>query len=133
MFKLGTLLLAAFLCLSPALCLAETDKQDACPDNSTPVLACRDGATCFTYRAIPRMTKVPKFSDYPAAHAFNGKRAAQAALGAAAGSLGYGLQTVTFAGVGIFILPSTSGAAAGYWSPEPWKELALAMTGHDKA
>ncbi|MGN6098901.1 MAG: mismatch-specific DNA-glycosylase [Bosea sp. (in: a-proteobacteria)] len=65
--------------------------------------------------------------------AFNGKRSAQAALGAAAGSLGYGLQTVTFAGVGIFILPSTSGAAAGYWSPQPWKELALAMTGHDKA
>ncbi len=65
--------------------------------------------------------------------AFNGKRAAQAALGVAAGSLGYGLLTVTFAGVGIFILPSTSGAAAGYWSPQPWKELALAMTGDDKA
>jgi TDG/mug DNA glycosylase family protein len=65
--------------------------------------------------------------------AFNGKRAAQAALGAAAGSLSYGLQTITFADVGIVVLPSTSGAAAGYWSPEPWKEFALAMTGHDKA
>jgi len=77
MFKLKILLLAALMLgLSSALCFAETDKPEACPDNSTPVLACHDGATCFTYRAIPRMTKVPKFSDYPAAHAFNGKRAA---------------------------------------------------------
>ncbi|CAM5771305.1 mismatch-specific DNA-glycosylase [Bosea minatitlanensis] len=60
--------------------------------------------------------------------AFNGKRAARAALGAAAGPLAYGRQPGTFAGAGIFVLPSTSGAAAGYWSPEPWKELALAMT-----
>ncbi|WP_038362215.1 mismatch-specific DNA-glycosylase [Bosea sp. UNC402CLCol] len=61
--------------------------------------------------------------------AFNGKRAAQAALGAAAGSIAYGLQPGTFAGSGIFILPSTSGAAAGFWSIEPWKDLARAMTG----
>ncbi|MDX3805389.1 MAG: mismatch-specific DNA-glycosylase [Bosea sp. (in: a-proteobacteria)] len=65
--------------------------------------------------------------------AFNGKRAAQVALGMAAGSLAYGPQPARFAGVELFILPSTSGAAAGYWSPDPWKELALAMTGHDKA
>ncbi|WP_353184020.1 mismatch-specific DNA-glycosylase [Bosea sp. (in: a-proteobacteria)] len=64
--------------------------------------------------------------------AFNGKRAARAALGMAAGSLSYGRQSGSFAGAGIFVLPSTSGAAAGYWSPEPWKELALAMTDLDK-
>jgi len=23
-----------------------------------------------------------------------------------------------------FVLPSTSGAASGYWDPEPWRELA---------
>lgn len=64
--------------------------------------------------------------------AFNGKRAALAALGASAGSLAYGPQPGSFAGADIFVLPSTSGAAAGFWSPEPWKELALAMIGHHK-
>ena len=61
--------------------------------------------------------------------AFNGKRAALAALGAAAGSLAYGPQPGNFAGAGVFILPSTSGAAAGFWSIEPWKQLAMAVTG----
>lgn len=61
--------------------------------------------------------------------AFNGKRAAQAALGVSAGSLAYGLQPGSFAGAGLFVLPSTSGAAAGFWSIEPWKDLARIMTG----
>lgn len=61
----------------------------------------------------------------PAIVAFNGKRAAQAALGEERGRrLAYGLQPSSLAGSRIFILPSTSGAASGYWSIEPWCELA---------
>lgn len=61
----------------------------------------------------------------PAIVAFNGKRAAQAALGEERGlKLGYGLQPYLLAGSRVFILPSTSGAASGYWSIEPWRELA---------
>lgn len=57
--------------------------------------------------------------------AFNGKRAAQAVLGS--GSLGYGPQPGSLAGARVFVLPSTSGAAAGFWSLEPWKEMALTV------
>lgn len=60
--------------------------------------------------------------------AFNGKRAARAVLGP---HRAYGLQPDLLAGAEIFVLPSTSGAASGFWSIEPWKELAahLAATG----
>lgn len=61
--------------------------------------------------------------------AFNGKRAAQAVLGVGEGQLAYGRQAETLAGTDIYILPSTSGAAAGFWSIEPWKQLAMAVTG----
>lgn len=61
----------------------------------------------------------------PAIVAFNGKRAAQAALGEERGlKPGYGLQPSLLVGSRVFILPSTSGAASGYWSIEPWRELA---------
>ena len=61
----------------------------------------------------------------PAIVAFNGKRAAQAALGEERGHrLAYGLQPSSLVGSRVFILPSTSGAASGYWSIEPWRELA---------
>lgn len=61
--------------------------------------------------------------------AFNGKRAAQAALGISEGRLAYGLQARRLADADLYILPSTSGAAAGFWSIEPWKQLAMAVTG----
>lgn len=61
--------------------------------------------------------------------AFNGKRAAQAALGVNEGRLAYGLQAHGLADADIYVLPSTSGAAAGFWSIEPWKQLAMAVTG----
>ncbi|MCV9937563.1 mismatch-specific DNA-glycosylase [Boseaceae bacterium BT-24-1] len=61
----------------------------------------------------------------PAIVAFNGKRAAQSVLGGGSGSrLAYGLQPSLLVGSRVFILPSTSGAASGYWSIEPWRELA---------
>ncbi|KRE08859.1 hypothetical protein ASE61_04745 [Bosea sp. Root670] len=61
--------------------------------------------------------------------AFNGKRAAQVALGISEGRLAYGPQADGLAGAEVYILPSTSGAAAGFWSIEPWKQLAMAVTG----
>ncbi|SDF58670.1 mismatch-specific DNA-glycosylase [Bosea robiniae] len=61
--------------------------------------------------------------------AFNGKRAAQVALGIREGGLAYGPQTHRLADAETYILPSTSGAAAGFWSIEPWKQLAMAVTG----
>lgn len=57
--------------------------------------------------------------------AFNGKRAAQSILGF--GSLDYGLQPEPLAQAAVYILPSTSGAAAGFWSLEPWKDMALTV------
>lgn len=61
----------------------------------------------------------------PAIIAFNGKRAAQTVLGEErALKLAYGLQPSLLVGSRVFILPSTSGAASGYWSIEPWRELA---------
>lgn len=70
-----------------------------------------------------------KIREYaPAIVAFNGKRAAQAVLEEERGRrLAYGLQPFPLAGSRVFILPSTSGAASGYWSIEPWRELAALM------
>jgi TDG/mug DNA glycosylase family protein len=67
-----------------------------------------------------------KIREYaPAVIAFNGKRAAQAVLEEERGlKLAYGLQPSSLVGSRVFILPSTSGAASGYWSIEPWRELA---------
>jgi TDG/mug DNA glycosylase family protein len=57
----------------------------------------------------------------PRVIAFNGVNAGRAALGAFAG---YGRQPAGFAGAEAWILPSTSGAASGFWDPEPWRQLA---------
>ena len=69
------------------------------------------------------LAKIREFA--PAIVAFDGKRAAQAVLEEERGlKLAYGLQPSLLAGSRVFILPSTSGAASGYWSIEPWRELA---------
>lgn len=69
------------------------------------------------------LAKIDKHA--PAVIAFNGKRAAQAVLEEKRGlKLGYGLQPSLLVGSRVFILPSTSGAASGFWSIEPWHELA---------
>lgn len=72
-------------------------------------------------------TRMAGFS--PRFIAFNGKRAAQAVLGPQASALAYGRQAESLAGAVVYVLPSTSGAAAGFWSIEPWKQLASAVTG----
>ncbi len=61
----------------------------------------------------------------PCILAFNGKNAAQRFLGRS--RVGYGLQNERIGGTALFVLPSTSGAASGYWDPAPWQDLAQAV------
>ncbi|MEP7384654.1 MAG: mismatch-specific DNA-glycosylase [Gemmatimonadota bacterium] len=58
----------------------------------------------------------------PAMLCFNGKRPAQQLLGRA--TVDYGLQTERLDSVRLFVAPSTSAAARGHWSIDPWHELA---------
>ena len=57
----------------------------------------------------------------PLAVAFNGKKAAEIALDR---KVDYGEQPGLLASSRIFVLPSTSGAARGYWDERPWRQLA---------
>lgn len=63
--------------------------------------------------------KIARFR--PALLAFNGKRAAKAFVG---GDIGYGRLDLTLGDTVLFVLPSTSGAAARYWDERPWRTLA---------
>jgi TDG/mug DNA glycosylase family protein len=56
--------------------------------------------------------------------AFNGKNAARGALGR---SVDYGPQPQRVGGASTWVLPSTSGAARGFWDIEPWQELAATV------
>ena len=57
----------------------------------------------------------------PAVLAFNGKRAARAFVGH---GVDYGRLDSTLSGTVLFVLPSTSGAAARYWDEVPWRTVA---------
>ncbi|MEX0809446.1 MAG: mismatch-specific DNA-glycosylase [Dongiaceae bacterium] len=54
------------------------------------------------------------------------KTAGQLVIG---GACNYGLQTETIGDTQIFVLPSTSGAARGFWDIAPWRDLAKAVRG----
>lgn len=58
----------------------------------------------------------------PRAVAFNGKRAAKQYFGRE--KVDYGRQPETIGDTAIFVLPSTSGAARGYWDESYWYEVA---------
>jgi double-stranded uracil-DNA glycosylase len=67
-----------------------------------------------------------KARDYaPVIVAFNGKKAAQIAL--AQRYVDFGLQRVGIYGAAVWVLPSTSGAATGFWEPVHWYALADAI------
>ncbi|MEX1109405.1 MAG: mismatch-specific DNA-glycosylase [Dongiaceae bacterium] len=51
------------------------------------------------------------------------KKAGQLVLG---GACDYGLQSTAIGDTQIFVLPSTSGAARGFWDIAPWRDLAKA-------
>jgi TDG/mug DNA glycosylase family protein len=59
----------------------------------------------------------------PAHLAFNGKNAARAALDR---PVDYGPQPERIGDATIWVLPSTSGAARGFWDIGPWRDLARA-------
>jgi len=72
---------------------------------------------------IPRL--VGSLNAYrPAWIAFNGKNAAKAALGS---GVQYGKQAELLGPSAVFVLPSTSGAARGFWDVRYWRELAEAV------
>ena len=58
--------------------------------------------------------------------AFNGKRAAQAFYGRA---VSYGAQAETIGETVVYVLPSTSGAARGFWDEHCWFEVAEQVKG----
>lgn len=62
----------------------------------------------------------------PGALAFNGKTAGRAFLGRK--RVDYGLQDETIGRTALWVLPSTSGAASGAWSVEPWHALARSLS-----
>jgi TDG/mug DNA glycosylase family protein len=64
--------------------------------------------------------KIEKYA--PKAVAFNGKKAAQ--LFFASPNVEYGPQKEKIGPMGLFVLPSTSGAARGFWDSEYWFQIA---------
>jgi double-stranded uracil-DNA glycosylase len=62
--------------------------------------------------------------------AFNGKRAASVFYGVPSAMLTYGPGAPRGDFPPVWILPSTSGAAARAWSHEPWHALARAVVAH---
>ena len=63
----------------------------------------------------------------PAALAFNGKRSARSVLDSA--NVEYGRRPGRLGSSAVFVLPSTSGAARGFWEPRYWHELAAFVRG----
>lgn len=59
--------------------------------------------------------------------AFTSKNAARAGLALGSRNLDYGEQTTTLAQTRVFVLPSPSGQARGFWDITPWRELARAV------
>jgi TDG/mug DNA glycosylase family protein len=64
-------------------------------------------------------TKVLRYR--PRVLAFTSKRAAEEFI---RHPVDYGLMTETIGDSALFVLPSPSGAARGYWNPKYWRELA---------
>jgi TDG/mug DNA glycosylase family protein len=70
---------------------------------------------------------------------FNGKRAAQAYYGSAGtGQFDYGRQPAAIGSTAVFVLPSTSAAAARWWDEGYWVEAAayiksLTLTGRNRS
>jgi TDG/mug DNA glycosylase family protein len=84
----------------------------------------RDGALARTdFDAMAVVEKVERFR--PGVLAFVGKRAAREVLGRKRG--GYGELGLMVGVSRVWMLPSTSGAARGFWDVRPWRDLAAAL------
>jgi double-stranded uracil-DNA glycosylase len=64
----------------------------------------------------------------PKAVAFNGKSAAAVFYGCGTGDLSYGLQTDLIGESAVWVLPSTSGGARGFWDVRWWRDLAASLS-----
>lgn len=64
----------------------------------------------------------------PSVLAFNGKKASQVFLGRK--KIEFGLQVEVIGTTRLFVAPSTSGAANGYWDQDIWFELAALVEGN---
>jgi TDG/mug DNA glycosylase family protein len=98
----------------------------------TDIAKCRSGndaalAACdFDVPAFGE--KVRRFE--PRAIGFNGKKAAAVFYGYRTGDLVYGLQAAQIGTTAVWVLPSTSAAARGSWSMEPWRAMARFANEH---
>ena len=87
------------------------------------------GDACIDFtRASPDSVRVKILDLRPAVMAFNGKKAAEHSSDHRAPSRP-GLQSSTVGATKLFVAPSTSGAANGYWSIDGWRELAQLVGG----
>ena len=76
-----------------------------------------------------RLTEVMR-EVQPVFLAFNGKKAAAMALGRPSRQLAYGAASDVLDLPPVVVLPSTSGAASGFWDPAPWFALAARIGAH---
>ncbi|MDQ2972249.1 MAG: mismatch-specific DNA-glycosylase [Pseudomonadota bacterium] len=74
------------------------------------------------FDAIALRRKLARYK--PGIVAFTSKNAARAGLGVKATLLEYGEQKESFVHSRVFILPSPSGQARGFWDIGPWRKLA---------
>ncbi len=81
-------------------------------------------STAFDAAALRR--KLVRFR--PRVIAFTSKNAARAGLGLRSQAIAYGEQASRLANCRVFVLPSPSGQARGFWDIAPWRELAQAVT-----
>lgn len=72
--------------------------------------------------------KILKFS--PGVVCFNGKKAAQTYFQNK--KVDYGLQEMSIGKTKVFVAPSTSGAASGFWDVSKWHKLAQLVRSADK-
>jgi double-stranded uracil-DNA glycosylase len=59
--------------------------------------------------------------------ALHGKKAAKLFLGRPSAEIAYGEQVEGFGDIRVFVLPSTSGAARGFWDIKPWRAVARSV------
>lgn len=69
--------------------------------------------------------KIEQFA--PRAIAFNGKKAASVFFGCGTRDVSIGLQSTQIGGTQVWVLPSTSGSARGFWDTRPWHGLAKSL------
>lgn len=77
------------------------------------------GIPASSYDVAGLRARIERYA--PAILAFVGKRGAQVFLGR---PVTYGRQPETIGRTAVFVLPSTSGAARGFWDEAPWRALA---------